>query len=130
MSTSERSLVVAGSLCAAIGVGLGAFGAHALRDTLGPQMLQVYETGVRYQLTHALAMILAGVLAGRWPARPSAALAGWLFLLGTILFSGSLYALTLTGARWFGAITPAGGACLIGGWVALAYAAATSTRGA
>jgi uncharacterized membrane protein YgdD (TMEM256/DUF423 family) len=124
----ERSFILAGALSAGIGVGLGAFGAHGLRDSLGPQMLQVYETGVRYQLVHALALVLTGILAGRWPGRAALGIAGGLFLLGTLLFSGSLYVLTLTGMRWLGAVAPAGGTCLIGGWIALAYTAATMHR--
>ncbi len=102
---------------------LGAFGAHALRERLGPQMLAVFETGVRYQLVHALALIAVELARERWSPSPLFPLSGWLFVAGILLFSGSLYLLTLTGARWFGAITPLGGVAFIAGWVCLALAA-------
>jgi uncharacterized membrane protein YgdD (TMEM256/DUF423 family) len=112
-----------GGLSGGLGVALGAFGAHALRDRLGPQMLAVFETGVRYQLIHALAMVAVGILEARGRGSPLLVSSGALFAAGTLLFSGSLYLLTLTGARWLGAITPLGGICFIGGWALLALAA-------
>ncbi|HUK21461.1 MAG TPA: DUF423 domain-containing protein [Gemmatimonadales bacterium] len=115
----DRLFAVCGALSGAAGVAAGAFGAHALRSRLPPDLLAVFETGARYQLYHALALVAVGLALGRWPAAPVRA-AGWLFLAGTVLFSGSLYVLALTGARWFGAITPLGGLCLIAGWLALA----------
>jgi uncharacterized membrane protein YgdD (TMEM256/DUF423 family) len=117
----DRLFFGMGCASAAAGVILGAFGAHSLRDRLGPQMLAVFETGVRYQMFHALALLAAGLAASRWGATggPLFATAGWLFAAGTILFSGSLYVLTLTGIRWFGAITPLGGVSFIAGWILL-----------
>ena len=118
----DRLFVVLGALSGAIGVAAGAFGAHALRARLEPRMLEVFETGARYQMYHALALVAAAWVAARWPGT-FATSAGWLFLAGTVLFSGSLYAMTLTGVRALGAITPIGGVCFIAGWVCLAVAA-------
>lgn len=117
--------LVTGALAAGIGVGLGAFGAHGLRTRVEPQMLAVFETGVRYQLYHAFAMIAVAWVLSRGPA-PFASAAGWAFLVGTFLFSGSLYLLVLTGTRWLGAITPFGGISFILGWCLLAYQALRS----
>jgi len=100
----------------ALGVALGAFGAHGLKDKVDAVALGWWDTGSRYHLVHALALALVAA----HPASPR--LAGWLFVAGITLFSGSLYAMTLTGVRGLGAITPLGGLCLIGGWVALAFA--------
>ena len=118
----ERLFVIIGALSGAIGVGAGAFGAHALRARLEPRMLEVFETGARYQMYHAIALLGAAWVASRWPGLLSTA-SGWLFLAGTVLFSGSLYAMALTGVRALGAITPIGGVCFIVGWVCLAIAA-------
>lgn len=112
---------VLGAVSGLIAVLAGAFGAHALRGRLDAPMLQVFETAARYQMFHALALVavwLAGARAGRTPL----AFAGALFVSGTLLFSGSLYALALTGVRAWGAVTPFGGMCLILGWLALAVA--------
>ena len=115
--TSERLLAAIGGVWALIAVTLGAFGAHALRVRLAPDLLAVFETGVRYQMYHALA-ILAGAFAyGRW-ATAQTLWAGWLFTAGILVFSGSLYLLALTGARWWGAVTPLGGLCFLLGWIA------------
>lgn len=119
----ERLFVIIGALSGAIGVGAGAFGAHALRARLEPRMLEVFETGARYQMYHAIALLGVAWVASRWPGSLSTA-SGWLFLAGTLLFSGSLYAMALTGVRALGAITPIGGVCFIAGWVCLALAAA------
>lgn len=119
----ERLFVIIGALSGAIGVGAGAFGAHALRARLEPRMLEVFETGARYQMYHAIALLGVAWVASRWPGSLSTA-SGWLFLAGTVLFSGSLYAMALTGVRALGAITPIGGVCFIAGWVCLALAAA------
>ena len=97
----------------------GAFGAHALRTRLAPDLLAVFETGARYQMYHALALFAVAWAATRWPGTPVRT-AGWLFVAGTVLFSGSLYLLALTGVRWLGAVTPLGGVLLLGGWLALA----------
>lgn len=96
----------------------GAFGAHGLRARLSPDLLAVFETGARYQMYHALALLAVGWAVTRWPG-PWPVRAGWLFLVGTLLFSGSLYALALTGVRWLGAITPLGGVALLAGWTCL-----------
>lgn len=102
----------------ALGVGLGAFGAHGLKRVVtDPHLLEVWDTAARYHLIHAVAL---GLVAAH-PRAPSAA--GGLFVAGTLIFSGSLYLMTLTDQRWLGAITPIGGLCLIAGWLALAFSA-------
>lgn len=111
-----------GAVAAAIGVGLGAFGAHGLKARVSPEMLAVFETGVRYHLIHALGLLAVGWAAGRWPG-PSTQAAGFLMIIGILLFSGSLYIMTLTGIRWLGAITPLGGLAFIAAWVLLAVSA-------
>jgi uncharacterized membrane protein YgdD (TMEM256/DUF423 family) len=103
-------------------VGLGAFGSHALRARLAPERIATFETGVRYQLWHALALFAVVVVGGGGAATAG----GWLFVAGVVLFSGSLYALALTGKRAWGAVTPFGGGCFLAGWALLAYAAATA----
>jgi uncharacterized membrane protein YgdD (TMEM256/DUF423 family) len=108
-----------GCVLAGLAVVIGAFGAHGLRARVSADMLVVFETGARYQMYHALAIVAVGLALDRWPAAGVSA-AGWLFLLGIVLFSGSLYVMTLTGARWLGAITPLGGLAFIAGWVLLA----------
>jgi uncharacterized membrane protein YgdD (TMEM256/DUF423 family) len=144
-----RTFALIGALSAALAVAAGAFGAHALRARLEPRMLEAFETGARYQMYHALALFavawiitrtvesgvvpgtalgtVAGTVAGASGAGlPFALVAGWSFVAGTVLFSGSLYALALTGVRSLGAITPIGGVCFIVGWICLAVAAARS----
>jgi len=111
-----------GAALAGLGVVLGAFGAHGLKARVSAEMLAVFETGVRYHLIHALGLLAVGLGLSRWPNGWVAA-AGWLFVAGILVFSGSLYLMTLTGARWLGAITPLGGLALIAGWVALAVGA-------
>jgi len=118
----DRTFFVLGAVLAALGVAAGAFGAHALRARLSPEMLGVFETGVRYHLIHALGLLAVAWAAMRWPGTATNA-AGWLFVAGTVLFSGSLYALTLSGIRALGAITPLGGVAFIAGWLTLAWAA-------
>lgn len=109
-----------GALSACLAVLAGAFGAHALRSRLTPDMLVVFETAARYQMFHALALLAVAWSCERgW--RPAVVSAGRLFLAGTALFSGSLYALALTGVRGLGAVTPLGGLCLIAGWLSLAW---------
>lgn len=120
---SGRSFFVAGSVSGAAGVLLGAFAAHALRDTLTPAMVGIFETGVRYQMVHALALFIAGAAAERLKDSGLPRYAGWFFLLGTVLFSGSLYLLALTGRRWLGIVTPLGGIAFVAGWLCLAMAA-------
>lgn len=111
-----------GSLFAAIGVGLGAFGAHALKVRLSPEDLAIFEIGVRYQMFHALALIGIGFVAAKIDSNFVKA-AGWLFSLGIIVFSGSLYTLVLTGQRILGAVTPIGGLAFIVAWLCLAFVA-------
>jgi uncharacterized membrane protein YgdD (TMEM256/DUF423 family) len=116
----DRTFVVLGSLSAAIAVALGAFGAHFLRGRLTPELSSVFEVGVRYHTYHALALLVVAWTSTRWPGAATSA-AGWLFVAGTVLFSGSLYLLALTGQRWLGAVTPLGGLAFILGWLALAW---------
>jgi uncharacterized membrane protein YgdD (TMEM256/DUF423 family) len=111
-----------GAIAGGLGVVLGAFGAHGLKARVDTDLLAVFETGVRYHMYHALALLVVGWAATRWPGA-SVAAAGWSFVLGIVVFSGSLYLMTLTGARWLGAITPLGGVAFIVGWVALAVGA-------
>ena len=118
----QRTFMLAGSVAGFIAVGFGAFGAHGLRERLSPDMLAVFETGVRYHMYHALALLLTAALAGRADGRAVVA-AGWLFIAGIVLFSGSLYVLAVTGITVLGAITPFGGVALLGGWICLAVAA-------
>jgi uncharacterized membrane protein YgdD (TMEM256/DUF423 family) len=113
-----RQLLGVGAVFAFFGVALGAFGAHALRDRLSTEMLAIYQTGVQYQMIHALAMVALGAQE-RVPVRVT----GWLFAVGVVVFSGSLYALALTGIRMFGAITPLGGLAFLIGWAILAVKA-------
>jgi len=116
----ERRIFAAGSVLAGLGVVFGAFGAHALKASLSPKMLSTFETGVRYQMYHALGLLALAWAINRWPERRLVP-AAWLLLTGTVVFSGSLYLLVLTGTRWFGAITPFGGAALIAGWALVAW---------
>ncbi|HET9726715.1 MAG TPA: DUF423 domain-containing protein [Gemmatimonadales bacterium] len=118
----DRIFVTLGAVSAFVAVAAGAFGAHGLRARLAPDLLAVFETAARYQMYHALALLAAAWVATRWPG-PLPQWAGWLFVVGTVLFSGSLYALALTGVRWLGAITPLGGVAFLAGWLCLALAA-------
>ncbi len=110
----------AGAILAAIGVTLGAFGAHALQARLTADRLGTFETGVRYQMYHSIGLLAAGLAIGHWSTSSWPIIAGWLFLAGIILFSGSLYLLVFTDRRWLGAITPLGGIAFIAGWICLA----------
>jgi uncharacterized membrane protein YgdD (TMEM256/DUF423 family) len=116
----ERIFVAIGALSAFMGVGAGAFGAHALKGRLTPDVLAVFEVGVRYQMYHAFGLFVAAWVCTRWPGTFTN-LAGWFFFAGTVIFSGSLYALSLTGLRWMGAITPFGGISFLAGWLMLAW---------
>ena len=111
-----------GAFSALIAVAAGAFGAHALRTRLSTELLAVFETGARYQMYHALGLMAVAWAITRWPG-PLLTWAGWLFAAGTVLFSGSLYALALSGMRWLGAVTPFGGVAFLAGWLCLALAA-------
>ena len=120
----SRTFVFLGALSGFVAVAAGAFGAHALKRRLPDDLLAVFETGARYQMYHALALVLVGALALRATEDDSLlGAAGWLFVAGTVLFSGSLYALALTGVRKLGAITPLGGLAFLAGWALLAIAA-------
>ena len=123
----ERRFFALGAMLAMIGVAAGAFGAHALKSRLTPDMLAVFEVGVRYQLVHALALLAVAWAITRWPGR-AVLYAGALFIAGIVLFSGSLYLLALTGERSLGAITPFGGFAFLAGWACLAWAAWRSSR--
>lgn len=103
-----------------LSVMLGAFGAHALRGKLEPRMLEVFETGVRYQMYHAFALIVTAWAVLQWPGG-WASYAGWFFVAGIVVFSGSLYTMTLTGARGLGAVTPLGGLMFLAGWLCLVW---------
>jgi uncharacterized membrane protein YgdD (TMEM256/DUF423 family) len=118
----DRTFLLVGALAAFIGVALGAFGAHGLRSRLSADMLGVFETGVRYQMYHALAILIVALAVARidgWLIRA----AGWLFTGGIVLFSGSLYVLALSGITMLGAVTPIGGLAFLAGWACLAIAA-------
>ena len=121
----DRVFFSLGALSAALAVTLGAFAAHGLRARLSADAVGTFEIGARYHMYHALALLAVGWAAGRWPGAMTAA-AGWLFVAGTILFSGSLYVLAVTGIRALGAITPVGGLAFILGWLALTWAACTT----
>lgn len=137
----ERAFLVIGAVSGLVGVAAGAFGSHALRAKLPPERLARFEVAVRYQLWHALALFAVVVVGSLRFADPGtthpflllegamgwpAALAGWLFVAGTVLFSGSLYALALTGKRRWGMVAPLGGTCLMFGWACLVLSAATA----
>jgi len=118
----DRVFISIGAMSALLAVGAGAFGAHALRARISADMLQVFQTGATYQMYHALALIGVGILLARFSTDGSTWLtaAAWLLIAGTVLFSGSLYALALSGTTWLGAITPLGGVAFLFGWAALA----------
>lgn len=122
MSPEQRFALAAGATSALIAVAAGAFGAHALRQKLSSDLLAIFETGARYQMYHALALCLLAALAPSLGAN-AVARVGTAFLLGTVLFSGSLYALALSGVRALGAITPLGGLAFLVGWLLLLAAA-------
>ena len=104
----------------------GAFGAHALREKISERSLEIFDTGARYQMYHAIALLLVAILMSRLETPPTALLvSGWLFIIGVVIFSGSLYVLSLTGIKSLGAVAPLGGLALMAGWGALAVAAAT-----
>lgn len=118
----ERLFFALGSVSALVAVALGAFAAHGLKSRLAPEMLAVFETGVRYQMYHALALLAAAWAYSKWPGG-TAGTGGWLFVAGTLLFCGSLYGLALAGPRWLGPVTPLGGLAFLAGWACLAWAA-------
>lgn len=107
---------------------LGAFGAHGLDEHLGPHAMEVYRTAVAYQFYHVLALFMVGSFRMAGMRSRLVSMAGWMFVLGLVVFCGTLYLLALTGQRWLGAITPLGGACLVLGWLLLIWAAIRKTR--
>ena len=119
----ERALWIAGAAMAGLSVAIGAFGAHALRARLEPARLATFETAVQYHMLHALALLAVAALMGRVQSQQLLLLSGGLFTAGIVLFSGSLYALAITGITWLGAITPLGGIAFIGGWLCMGIAA-------
>jgi uncharacterized membrane protein YgdD (TMEM256/DUF423 family) len=120
----DRVFFAVGAVTGALAVAAGAFGAHALADRLPPDRLGTFETGARYLMYHALALLAVAWAIGRWPnAAAWLQAAGWSYVAGMVLFSGSLFLLTLTGIRWLGAITPLGGVAFIVGWACLLVAA-------
>lgn len=124
----DRLFFGLGAASGFLAVAAGAFGAHALRARLAPDLLAVFETAARYQMYHALGLVAVAWAVSRWPGA-AAQWAGWLFVVGTVLFSGSLYALALSGMRWLGAVTPLGGLAFLTGWICLVVAALKGGRG-
>lgn len=120
--TPERLFTAVAGVLGLLAVAAGAFGAHALRARLGPDLLATFETGARYQMYHALALLGVAWLSTRTTV-PQVTWAGWLFIAGIVVFSGSLYLLALTGQRWLGAVTPLGGLAFLAGWACLTWAA-------
>ncbi|HXH61945.1 MAG TPA: DUF423 domain-containing protein [Fimbriimonadaceae bacterium] len=118
--------IVVGAASMAIGIALGAFGAHALRDTFDARQMEWWTTAQHYQVWHALGLLLVGLVEGQTGAPQQ--LVGWLILAGTVLFSGSLYLMALTKLLWLGAVTPFGGLCFIAGWAVLAVIAYKSVH--
>lgn len=116
--TTARVFLALGSASAFLAVAAGAFGAHALRRRLDESLLAAFETGIRYQMYHALALLAVAWVVDRWGGG-LVVWSGWLFVAGTVVFSGSLYLLALTGQRMFGAVTPLGGVALLAGWLVL-----------
>ena len=119
----ERTLWIAGAAMAGLSVAIGAFGAHALRARLEPARLATFETAVQSHMLHAVALLAVAALMGRVQSQQLLLLSGGLFTAGIFLFSGSLYALAITGITWLGAITPLGGIAFIGGWLCMGIAA-------
>lgn len=124
----ERVFVLTGAIFAGLAIAAGAFAAHALQAQLPEKALAAFETAARYQMYHALALVLLGILVGQNPAARLLPVAGYAFIVGILLFSGSLYALSLTGIKGLGAITPLGGVAFLAGWLCLAVGVARSGR--
>jgi len=118
----ERIFVGLGAVLALVAVGLGAFGAHGLRPTLSAADMATFETAARYQMYHALGLFAVAWVYTRWPGT-LVLVAGWLFVAGIVVFSGSLFTLVLTGQRWLGAVTPLGGLFFLAGWALIAWTA-------
>jgi uncharacterized membrane protein YgdD (TMEM256/DUF423 family) len=120
----HKLFLLIGAVTAALAVALGAFGAHALKARLAPDLLAIYQTAVQYHFYHALGLLVIGLASGALPASVWLKAAGWTMLAGVVLFSGSLYVLALSGQRWLGAVTPLGGVAFIAAWVLFAVAVA------
>ncbi len=125
---NSRTFLTLGAANAFLAVASGAFGAHALKDSLAPELLAVFRTAVEYHFWHALGLLAVGLVAARHPRARSVAAAGWCMAAGIVLFCGSLYLLAATGVRWLGAITPLGGVAFLAAWALLAYGAWNGTR--
>ena len=119
----SKQFLILGSINGCLAVALGAFGAHGLKARISPELLAVYQTAVQYHTTHTLALLAVGILAHWLPSSIQLQWAGWLFLVGIILFSGSLYLLSAAGLGWLGAITPIGGTAFLAGWILLGVVA-------
>lgn len=118
----QKLFLIIGSVAMALAVGLGAFGAHGLRNVLTEEMLNVFETGIRYHFYHAIGLLIVGFIAHYLPDSVLLQWSGWLMVTGILIFSGSLYLLSTTDLRWLGAITPIGGLCFMASWILLAAA--------
>ncbi len=121
MPAAAKLFVSLGSLFALLAVIIGAFGAHGLKTRLSVEMLALYQTGVQYHFYHALGLVLVGLALVHLPDSTSLRVSGWLMGAGIVLFSGSLYALALSGEKWLGAVAPLGGTAFIASWAALAW---------
>ncbi|MGG4220346.1 DUF423 domain-containing protein [Paenibacillus jamilae] len=119
----QRRWIIVGSIMMMLAVAIGAFGAHIVKARIDADALAVYETGVKYHMIHAVGLLIVGLATGQWGSSTRLRWAARLLFTGIILFSGSLYVLSLTGIRVLGAITPLGGVCFIAGWILLAWAA-------
>ncbi len=118
----QKLFLIIGSIAMSLAVGLGAFGAHGLKEMLTDEMLDIFETGVKYHFYHAIGLLVIGLVAQVMPNSSLLQWSGWLMVAGIIIFSGSLYILSISGIRWMGAITPIGGLCFIVAWILLALA--------
>lgn len=118
----QKIFLTVGSITMALAVMLGAFGAHGLKSKLTEEMLNIYNTGVNYHFYHAIGLLILGLIAGYMPESALLKWSGWLMVAGILIFSGSLYILSISNISWLGAITPVGGLCLISSWILLALA--------
>lgn len=118
----QKFFLIAGAIAMVLAVALGAFGAHGLKSRLTEDMMDIFETGVQYHFYHALGLLIIGLLAHYLPDSALLEWSGWLMIFGIFIFSGSLYILSTSGIRWFGAITPIGGLCFIASWIVFAVA--------
>ena len=116
----DRFFFVAASLFGFLAVALGAFGSHGLKAFLDANLLVTFETGVRYQMYHSFALLTVALAYTKWPGK-GLIISGWMFIIGIVLFSGSLYVLSLSGMRSLGMITPFGGLALLAGWLCMAW---------